>query len=67
MDAMVLYCNCMSYHKPDIFYVYAGAPDNLRSEAQILQTAARQINWDGSIKPGEMGELTVIGYRPCTH
>lgn len=65
MDAIISYCNAMSYHRPDIHLVYVGEIGE-KSEEQILQTAARQINWDGSLRPEEMGELKIIGYQPCT-
>lgn len=65
MEALVSYCNAMSYHKPDIHPVYVGEKLGQKTEAEILQIAARQINWDGSLRPEEMGEMEIIGYRPC--
>ena len=64
MDAIISYSNAMSYHRPATHNVYVGEIGS-RSDEWILQTAARQINWDGSLSPEEMGELKIISYEPC--
>lgn len=64
MNAIISYSNAMSYHRPATHNVYVGEIGS-RSGEWILQTAARQINWDGSLSPEEMGELKIIGYEPC--
>ena len=64
MEAIVSYCNAMSYHQPDTHFVYVGEIGK-RSDEWILRTAARQINWNGSLTEKEMGPLEIIGYQPC--
>ena len=64
MEAIVSYCNAMSYHQPATHSVYVGEIGE-RSDEWILRTAARQINWNGSITEKEMGSLEIIGYQPC--
>ena len=64
MEAIVSYCNAMSYHQPDTHFVYVGEIGK-RSDEWILRTAARQINWDGSLPEKEMGPLKIIGYQQC--